>query len=100
MPETKKNRRKSKIKIKEFLVNKLGGCCRECKEDDIIVLQFDHIKDDGYKDKIFGNIRKNRTIYHYYGIYNADQKLFFSMFQILCANCNVRKEMKRRSSGL
>lgn len=97
--ENKKSRKIAKKKIKEKLVNELGGCCKECQESDIIVLQFDHIKDDGYKDKKNG-VRQGRTIYHYYGIYNADRRLFFSTFQILCANCNVRKEHKRRSSCL
>jgi len=96
MPHTPSDRVKDKRRVKKILIKELGGKCVDCGIDDYYVLQFDHINDDGYKDKQYSNVRKNRTIYHYYKIYNQNKIYFFKIFQLMCANCNQKKELKRR----
>lgn len=66
------------------LIESLGGMCVECGERDPIVLDFDHINNDGHKE--------------------TGKKLIFSVkqfperFQLLCKNCNWRKEYWRRDA--
>jgi hypothetical protein len=65
-----------------FLMEQFGGKCKDCGADDLIVLDFDHIDDDGFKDSgknIIFEVKQNP-----------------SRFQLLCKNCNWRKEYYRR----
>jgi len=82
LDEYTKNWRKQQrlLLIKEF-----GQKCNHCDECDPIVLDFDHIGDDGYLDK--KRSRKN-IIFHV-----KDNP---SKFQLLCKNCNWKKEYWRR----
>lgn len=72
------NRRDRRIN----LLNDLGGKCVLCKICDFDVLHFDHINNDGY-------IYQNKHIINQVED-NPDK------FQILCANCNIKKEVFRR----
>ena len=72
--------RKKRLEI----INKLGGRCNLCGERDPIVLDFDHINDDGAIDKKL-NKRNLQSI---------DKRL--ERYQVLCKNCNWRKEYWRR----
>jgi len=62
-------------------LRKFGGKCILCMMDDFEVLQFDHKNNDGYKysESILIQVEK-----------------YPERFQILCANCNVKKEGYRR----
>lgn len=67
------------------LIASFGGKCSVCGESDPIVLDFDHINDDGHKDS-----KKNI-------IYRVKENP--SRFQLLCKNCNWRKEYWRRQNA-
>ena len=96
MAETPESRVRNKIRIKTKLIDFLGGKCKGCSENDMDMLQFDHIKDDGCKEKIWSNVRQTRTIYGIYAIFNKGEEEFLEKYQLLCANCNVKKEAVRR----
>ena len=76
------------------LIQKLGGACVFCGEQDFHVLDVDHIKSDGYivkregKSKSIVSRIKSET-----GIENVDR----NRYQLLCKNCNWRKEKLKRS---
>ena len=63
--------------------------CEKCGNDDIRLLQFDHIHNDGTKMRKSG-LRLSG------GTYTNNMELFKKTFQVLCANCNV---LKRYESG-
>ena len=66
------------------LIQLLGGQCLHGGENDPVVLVFDHIKDDGYLE------RKGQRLHV---VAKNPAK-----FQLLCHNCNWRKEYWRRKS--
>lgn len=72
----------SKRKERILLLEKFGGKCINCDINDFDVLHFDHIDNDGHK-YTNKNIRNQ--------IEENPEK-----FQILCANCNTKKEIIRR----
>jgi len=74
----KNSKRHSEKKYKAFEV--LGGECKECKEDDFVVLEIDHIK------KI-GCYNRKMPI----EIYNEIIGGCTENVQLLCANCHKRK---------
>lgn len=82
-------------KIKLEMVEAFGGECLECGEDDPIVLVLDHIKDDGHID------RKN-GIEGGFKLYQQLKKLGWpkDRHQLLCHNCNFKKEYKRRKDAV
>jgi hypothetical protein len=75
--------------VRDTLIQAYGGRCLKCQEQNRLFLEFDHINDDGYKDR-----RKGRSsdivLYHVYQHYRktgvVDDK-----FQLLCCNCNHAK---------
>jgi hypothetical protein len=58
--------------------------CVLCGVDDIRLLQFDHIKDDGNTMRDSGLQLTNAK-------FKNDPELFKQTFQVLCANCNTAK---------
>lgn len=90
----------NKYKIRKNLILNMGGMCNICGFNNYDGLQFDHINDDGFKDKEIstkGYIRrKHRNIYHFNKKFKDNEKLFRQTYQILCANCNQIKETMRR----
>ena len=92
--ENTKQRRKEKIQYYRIeLMNILGGvvCCR-CDFKDVRALQFDHINNDGFKEKKQSSVVK-------YKYYVDRPELARETLQVLCANCNQIKEMIRRDGG-
>lgn len=67
-------------------IEALGGKCVHCGESDPIVLNFDHKFNDGNKDRAMGVKNAIYTI----------SKEGINRFQLLCCNCNWRKEYQQR----
>src|SRR3990167_1935923 len=80
------NRRKNWTALKELVLQKFNGECKECKITDIRVLQIDHVKGDGHKD------RKNGL--QGVSLLRAVLKDTQGRFQLLCANCNWIKRVE------
>jgi hypothetical protein len=78
-------------KRNEF-IKAAGGKCVECGVDDPIVLDFDHINDDGAEHRK----QTKRT-----NVVNILVKTGFDpdKFQLLCKNCNWKKEYRRRKNA-
>lgn len=93
----REDQRQHKLLTKHGLMIKMGGKCTNCDVNDFDVLQFDHINNDGYKDKIVSNDgkirRKYRNVYHLNLLFKTNEKLFRETYQLLCANCNLKKEI-------
>ena len=69
------------------LVEAYGGKCVECDIDDPDVLVLDHINDDGAEHrKRVGN----QNVYT-----DLIKRGYPDEVQLLCANCNLRKERRR-----
>ena len=64
------------------------GTCRWCGQGDIDVLCLDHINDNGKRSTIRRSNPYTALITRNY----ADAELF----QVLCASCNLKKEVLRR----
>ena len=75
--------------LKKQYFEKLGQHkCEKCGIDDIRVLQFDHIHNDGNKMRKSGSRLEGSQ-------YRNDMELFKKTFQVLCANCNVLKRFEK-----
>ena len=87
-----KNKQKANSFAKEWrkskrqeLISLFGGKCILCGIDNPILLDFDHINNDGWKDS------KKNIIFH---VQENPER-----FQLLCKNCNWLKEYHRRSNA-
>lgn len=95
-----KNRAKADInaknyhrRLKQIVVYGYGGKCAICGIDDIDVLTIDHVNDNGAQQ------RKERGRSREMGhglLTRLRNECFPSEYQVLCANCNMRKENMRR----
>jgi hypothetical protein len=82
--------RKNRIEIRKEMISAYGGKCSACGIENFIVLDIDHINNDGGKDRkkgmwgwrLYRWLRRNK--------YPKDN------YQLLCRNCNWIKEMQRR----
>ena len=80
---------------KEAVINVLTngeGTCRWCGQGDLDVLCLDHINDDGAAHR-----RTIRTTNSYQWIIKHG---YPEGFQVLCFNCNMKKDMQRRRTAL
>jgi len=82
------NQAKYKKKIRQSLINMLGGECIQCGFRDYRALQIDHIGGGGSSGK-----RRKLGGYHYteYKKYTENPELANKEIQVLCANCNYIK---------
>jgi len=79
---SKKHKQNNKLVVKDYIVEFLKeNPCVKCGEEDIIVLQFDHLKDKKYaiSDMISQGISLKRVVEE------------IEKCQVLCANCHARK---------
>ena len=85
----------NKVQVLSFYGNNstLHCCWPECAETDIDVLTLDHVANDGYKDR-----NGNKGASKLYARLIREQ--FPAGFQTLCANHQLKKEIKRRRSLL
>jgi hypothetical protein len=67
-----------------------GGCCVRCGMDNPLVLDIDHINDDGAAER--------KTGVHGWQLYRKLRRAGYprDRYQLLCRNCNWLKEMGRR----
>ena len=81
---------KSRVKVRLDMIKEYGGKCCHCGIDDIDVLDIDHIHNNGSEQ------RKNGL--YGYNLYRLLKKTNWPKddFQLLCKNCNWKKELKRR----
>lgn len=89
-------RRRNKKQIKIACFEAYGGCfCKRCDESDLDILCLDHISHNGSEDK--RNRVKNRKWYKGGGhmLYRMlKQEKYPPGYQVLCANCNLKKHME------
>lgn len=80
-------------KLKTAVVNVLTngeGTCRHCGQGDIDMLCVDHVEDDG---------KQHRQVIGRTGLYRWLMRNDYPAgFQVLCYNCNMKKEVMRRRS--
>uniref|UniRef100_A0A6M3J7Z6 Uncharacterized protein n=1 Tax=viral metagenome TaxID=1070528 RepID=A0A6M3J7Z6_9ZZZZ len=90
----KRNRAEYRRKIKlevfaHYSKNNIG--CNYCGEDDLLVLCIDHINGGGTKERKSLGMRGGMQFYFW-----LRGKGFPEGYQVLCANCNLRKQVKDR----
>lgn len=80
--------------LKLEMVEAYGGKCQHCSETDPIVLTLDHIHDDSHVEKeLYGlNARGGHKNYQRLKAEGWPK----DRFQLLCFNCNAKKEHLRR----
>lgn len=81
-------RRRLKSEIFELLGNK---CC-QCGENDFRCLQIDHVHGNGNKERK----ENNNTPLTLYKLYLSKIKAGSNDYQLLCANCNLRKRFENQ----
>ena len=79
--------RNRRDKVKTTVFELLGGKCRRCGNNDIRVLQVNHINGGGTKDKHLISRNLYKKI--------ASGERVAGDFNLLCANCNVLYEYER-----
>lgn len=81
-------RRRDRVKAEG--IEHYGGACAICGIDDPDVLTIDHIYDDGEKER--RENRSSRDIWEHL----VREGYPPGKYQLLCANCNLKKMVKRR----
>lgn len=91
MAETKHNRsyaaRRHK-RIRMLLLRYMGGKCVHCGKEDYNVLQIDHVHGNGNADRAkYGGSSSNQFLLAVFASCRRGE----GKYQLLCANCNMRK---------
>lgn len=81
---------KSRKKVRIDMIVEYGGKCVHCNINDFEVLDIDHISNDGAND------RKNGLFGYNLYRYLKKNKWPKDNFQLLCKNCNWKKELNKR----
>lgn len=84
---------KYRARLRKEMIAAYGGKCSCCNETDPVVLVLDHINDDAPVDRIINNHKGGYRMY-------ADLRRRGwpkDNHQLLCHNCNFRKEYYRRN---
>ncbi len=89
--EFKQYNLKSMNNLRVKLFELLGCICKNCGFSDKRALQFDHINGGGTKQR-----RELKSQTQVYRFYVKNPQLAKQQLQVLCANCNFIKEMKKR----
>lgn len=76
--------------LKYKVLDAYGYNCKNCGEADMDVLTVDHINDDAVEHEKKTGVRSGGPLYNW--LYKNS---FPNGFQILCANCQRRKEVAR-----
>lgn len=84
--------RASRKKTRNEMIQAYGGKCVHCGIDDAVVLALDHINDDGAVGRRSGGDHGGWVFYR--KLKEAGWPK--DHYQLLCHNCNFRKEYKRR----
>jgi len=81
---------KARVKLRLDMIKDYGGKCIDCGITDVDVLDIDHIKNNGAE-------HRRKKLYGY-NLYRYLKKRGFPKddYQLLCRNCNWKKELKRR----
>jgi hypothetical protein len=97
----KKNKKKQRERLRKqnfearySLIQEFGPDCVWCHFADARALQFDHVNNDGYKDKVMRARKggRGRSYQLYPKKYEQIRAKFLKgQLQILCANCNAIK---------
>jgi hypothetical protein len=81
--------------LKEAVVNVYTngeGTCRWCGQGDMDVLCLDHVNDDGARFRQKDRTNHSGSLLYKWIIRND----YPPIFQVLCASCNMKKEVMRR----
>lgn len=78
-------------KIRNSVVEILGGVCIKCGFSDIRALQIDHINGGGSKERKSGGYVGNFHKHVLRSVLNQENK-----YQLLCANCNWIKRVENK----
>lgn len=81
-----------RFNIKLEIINKLGGRCAVCGNSNLFHLQFDHVNNDGNQDRVEKGGSSSFSTKQMKAILSGKHKY---ELQILCANCNHEKKMRR-----
>lgn len=86
--------KKEAIQIKLNAIQRYGGECIVCGEDELAVLTFDHVNDDGAEERK----REAGGIALYRRLLNLSAKR--KDLQVMCFNCQYRKRTYGRDVSL
>lgn len=81
----------SKSGSRSELLDRLGGKCAKCGNNDSRILHIDHIHGQGYLEKEYFIDKEN--MYLFYLKYFDEESKFL---QVLCVNCNLTKRMDNK----